>query len=82
VGYRSPSIVKYLEPLTGGLFTTWYVDCIFNEDHFPSLGGDYKYHSECQKINWDDKSILSSDPCTKEIELQVQKNIKFAKYYK
>jgi hypothetical protein len=37
--------------------------------------GDYKYHSECQKINWDDKSILSSDPRTKETELQVQKII-------
>jgi hypothetical protein len=27
------------------------------------------------KINWDDKSILSSDPRTKETELQVQKII-------
>jgi hypothetical protein len=71
VGYHSPAIIKYMEPLTGDLFTSWYAYCIFNEDHFLTLGGDYKYHLECQEINWDDKSIISSDPCTKEIELQV-----------
>jgi hypothetical protein len=30
VGYHSSSIIKYLEPLTGVLFTAWYVDSIFN----------------------------------------------------
>jgi hypothetical protein len=39
VGYQSPSIIKYLEPLTGDLFTARYSDCIFSEDHFPALGG-------------------------------------------
>jgi hypothetical protein len=34
VGFQSPSILKYLEPITGDLFTTYFVDCIFNEDHF------------------------------------------------
>jgi hypothetical protein len=43
--------------------------------HFPTLGGDYWYHSGCQEINWDNKSIISSDPHIKEIELQVQKII-------
>jgi hypothetical protein len=38
VGYKSPSIIKYLEPTTGDLFTVRYADCIFNEDHFPALG--------------------------------------------
>jgi hypothetical protein len=73
VGYQSPSILKYLKPLTGDLFTTQFADCIFNEDHFPALGGDNKFITDGQEINWDDKSILSSDPCTKETELQVQK---------
>ena len=41
VGYLSPSIIKYLEPLTGDLFTAWFVDCIFNEDHLPALGESY-----------------------------------------
>jgi hypothetical protein len=79
MGYHSSSIIKYLEPLTGDLFTAQYADCIFNKDHFSTFRGDYKYHSECQKINWDDKCILSFDPRTNEIELQVQKNNKFAK---
>jgi hypothetical protein len=34
------------------------------------------YHSECQEINWDGKSIIFFDPRTKETELQVQKIIK------
>jgi hypothetical protein len=71
MGYHSPSIIKYLDPLTRDLLTVWYADCIFNEDHFPTLGGEYKYHLEYQEINLDGKFILSSDPCTKEIELQV-----------
>jgi hypothetical protein len=82
VGYHSSSIIKYLEPLTVKLLIVWYADCIFNEDHFLTLEGEYKYHSECQKINWDDKSILSSDPRAKVTELQVQKNNQFAKYFK
>jgi hypothetical protein len=71
VGYHSLSIIKCLEPFTGDLFTAQYTDCIFNDDHFSTLWGDYKYHSECQEINWDDKFILSSDPRTKETKLQV-----------
>jgi hypothetical protein len=51
VGYHSSLIITYLEPLTGDLFIAQYADCIFNEDHFLALGGDYKYHSECQEIN-------------------------------
>jgi hypothetical protein len=76
VGYQSSSIIKYLEPLTGDLFTARFADCIFNEEHFPVLGGDFKYQKrECREIDWDAKSISSSDPRTKENELQVQKII-------
>jgi hypothetical protein len=75
VGYQYPSITKYLEPLTGDLFTARYADCIFIEDHFPSLGGDYKYQKEWPKINWDAQDISTNDPRTQESELQVQKII-------
>jgi hypothetical protein len=67
--YHFASIIKYLEQPTKDLFTTRYTSCIFNEEHFPALGGDYKYHSECPEINWDDKPILSSNPRTKGTEL-------------
>jgi hypothetical protein len=73
VGFLSPSILKYLEPLTGDLFMVWFTDCIFNEGHFLALGGDNKFINDGQEIDWDDKSILSPKPCTKETELQVHK---------
>jgi hypothetical protein len=76
VGYHSLSIIKYLEPLTEDLFSARYADCIFNKDLFLTLGRDYKYHSICQAINWDHKSIISFDPRFKKtIKLQVQKII-------
>jgi hypothetical protein len=75
VGYQSPSIIEYLEPLIGDLFTTRYTDCIFNEDHFPVLGGDFKYQNKCQEINWNAQGISPSDPRTQETEQQVQKII-------
>jgi hypothetical protein len=43
VGFQSPVIIKYLEPLTGDLFIARYADSIFYEEHFPALGGDFKY---------------------------------------
>jgi len=75
VGYKSPSIIKYLEPTTGDLFMARYADCIFNKDHFPALGGDLPHHKQCQEINWDAPDIPNSDPRTSESELQVQKII-------
>jgi hypothetical protein len=75
MGYHSPFIIKYLKPMTEDLFTVWYADCIFNEDHFLTLGGVFQNNPECQEINWDDKFIISSDPRTQENELQVQKII-------
>jgi hypothetical protein len=41
IGYSSLLIIKYLEPLTGDLFNARFVDCIFNEDHFPTLGANH-----------------------------------------
>jgi hypothetical protein len=72
VGFQSLSILKYLEPLTGELFMACFSNCIFNEDQFSALGGDNKFINDGRKIVWDDKTILSSDPRTKEIDLQVQ----------
>jgi hypothetical protein len=46
VGYNSLSIIKYLEPMTEDLFTARYADCIFNEDHFSTLGGEFQNNSE------------------------------------
>jgi hypothetical protein len=43
VGFQFTSILKYLEPLMGDLFTTRFADCIFNEDHFSALERDNKF---------------------------------------
>ena len=40
MGFDSPSIIRYLEPLTGDMFTARFADCHFDETVFPSLGGE------------------------------------------
>ena len=35
VGFDSSLIIKYLEPLTGDVFTARFADCHFNEINFP-----------------------------------------------
>ena len=40
IGFNSPSIIKYLEPLTGDVFTARFADCQFDETIFPILGGE------------------------------------------
>jgi hypothetical protein len=57
--------------MTEDLFTVRYADCIFNEDYLLALVGEFQNNSECQEINWDDKSMISSYP--QETKLQVQK---------
>ena len=39
VGLDSPSIIKYLEPMTGDVFRARFTDYHFNEIVFPQLGG-------------------------------------------
>jgi hypothetical protein len=55
--------------MTGNLCTVWYADCIFSDDHFSTLGGEFLNNLKYKKINWDDKSIRSSYPRTQETEL-------------
>jgi hypothetical protein len=51
VGFQSPSILKYLEPLTDDLFTIRFADYIFNEDHFLALGRDNKFINDGWEID-------------------------------
>jgi hypothetical protein len=64
-GYETPSIIKYLEPTTGDLHTTRYADCVFDEDHFPALGGE-RHPEECWEIEWNSTGMQSLDPRTNE----------------
>ena len=64
VGFESPSIIKYLEHLMGDIFTTWFVDCQFNETIFPTLGGEKKELEKQIEISWNASSISHFDPRT------------------
>ena len=71
VGFEIPSIIRYLEPLTGDVFTARFADCQFNEVVFPTLGEKEK--EEKRDISWNETSLLHLDPYIKQCELEVQK---------
>ena len=73
VGFESPSIIKYVEPSTGDLFTARFADCHFNESVFPTLGGENK--QLVKEISWNELSLSYLDPRTKQCESEVQKII-------
>ncbi|KAK6148268.1 hypothetical protein DH2020_019180 [Rehmannia glutinosa] len=76
--FDSPSIVRYLVPMTGDLFTARFEDCHFDETIFPSMGRD-KYILDKQKpvesISWNEQSLSHLDPRTSECESEVNRII-------
>lgn len=75
VGYDSPSIIRYLEPLTGDLFTARFADCHFYETVFPSLGGDKNVNvpNERRELSWTTPTLSHLDPRTAQSEAEVQR---------
>ncbi|GJT52805.1 retrovirus-related pol polyprotein from transposon TNT 1-94 [Tanacetum coccineum] len=73
IGYETISIIRYLEPLTGDVFTAHFADCHFNEAIFPPLGEEKKNHEK--DVSWSEPLLLYLDPCTKQSETKVQKII-------
>ena len=59
VGFDSPSIIRYLEPLTDDVFTARFADCHFNESVFPSLGREKSIPEERREISWKTLLFLS-----------------------
>ncbi|XP_068309791.1 uncharacterized protein [Pyrus communis] len=72
VGYDSPSIVCYLEPLTGNLFTTRFADCHFDETVFPSLRGDKHANVpvEHRELSWYAPTMSHLNPRTAQSETE------------
>ena len=66
VGYDSPSIVRYLEPLIGDLFTSRFADCHFDEIIFMLLGGDKHVNVpvERRELSWYAPTMSYLDPHT------------------
>ncbi|XP_074287961.1 uncharacterized protein LOC141613124 [Silene latifolia] len=75
VGFISPSIIKYLEPMTGDLFTARFADCHFDEHTFPVLGGERKVDQRPKEITWNADSLLYPDPRNGSCKQEVQKII-------
>ena len=46
VGFNSPSIIRYLEPLIGDVFTSRFANFHFDENVFPPLGKDKSISKE------------------------------------
>ena len=73
IGFDSPSIIKYHEPLTGDVFKARFVDYHFDEVNFPSLGGDKLPKEERREIIWNASSMSHLDPRTAQCDKEVQK---------
>ncbi|KAG7584130.1 Reverse transcriptase RNA-dependent DNA polymerase [Arabidopsis suecica] len=71
IGCDSPSIIRYLEPQTGDVFTARFADCHFDEKVFPVLGGENKQVGK--EIKWYVPSLLHLDPPTKQSEIEVRR---------
>ena len=72
VGFDSPSIIRYLEPLTGDVFRARFTDCHFNETIFPPLEGEKSILEERREITWNASTLSHFDPRTNQCELEVQ----------
>jgi hypothetical protein len=75
VGFDSPSIIRYLEPLTGDIFKARFEDCHFDENLFPLLGKEKSLPEARQEITWNNSTLSHFDPRTNECELEVQRII-------
>jgi len=75
VGFVSPSIIRYLESLTGDIFKARFEDCHFDENIFPSLGKEKSLPKAQQEITWNNSTLSHFDPRTNQCELEVQKII-------
>ena len=71
VGFDSPLIIKYLEPLTGDVFKARFEDYHFNEITFPPLGGEKSLPEARQEINYNVSTLSNFDPRTNQCELEV-----------
>jgi hypothetical protein len=60
--------------MTGDLHTAQYADCVFDEDHFPALGGE-RHPEEYREIEWNATGMQSFDPRTSESKLEVRRII-------
>lgn len=84
VGYDSPSIIRYLEPMIGDVFTARFPNYQFDETIFPSLGGDkivleerivhvkQPFPEERRELTLNTSTLSHLDPRTSQCENEVR----------
>ena len=72
---QSSSIIKYLEPCIGEVFTTRFANYHFNENVVPPLGGGKPIPEEWLIFTWNESSLSHLDPPTEQSKQEVQKII-------
>ena len=75
VCFDSPSIIRYLESLTGDVFRARFADCHFNETVFSPLGAEKLILEEQGEITWNASTLSHFDHRTNQCELEVQRII-------
>jgi len=59
IGFDSPSIIRYLKPLTGDIFKARFEDCHFDENIFLSLGIEKSLPKARQEITLNNLTLFS-----------------------
>jgi hypothetical protein len=75
IGFDSPSIIRYLEPLTSDIFKARFKNCHFDENIFPSLGREKSLPKTQQKTTLNNLALSHFGPRTNQCELEVQRII-------
>ena len=73
IGFNSPAIIKYLEPLIGDVFRVRFEDCYFDEVNFSSLGRDKLPNEERHEIIWNASSMSHLNPRTTQCDREVKR---------
>ncbi|KAM1134352.1 hypothetical protein ACFX19_044193 [Malus domestica] len=73
IGYHSPSVIRYLEPLTGDLLTARFAVGHFDKIVFSSLGGDKNFNVPVERCELSCYTPTMSylDPCTTQSKTEV-----------
>ncbi|CAL9025326.1 unnamed protein product [Prunus brigantina] len=72
IGFDSPTIIRYLEPMTGDTFTACFADCHYDETFFPPLGGEKTVPEERRELGWNISIMSHLDPRTTQSENEVR----------
>lgn len=73
VGFQSPSIIRYLSPETGDLFTAHITMCMFDETLFPKLGKGDDASRDSFDFEQPETKDLHKDPYTAQGEKEVRR---------